>query len=922
MKKIKKGLSFVLVLIMILTILPMTRLKVNAMNLATFNEKVESFKITRYPNNSTYIDNPNGTGGYQCFGFANEIAKYIFGSYPTSYMGGYYVNSGWQISYGGSALDNLCVGDIVRYSFHSIFITGINGNTVYFCDANADGKNTVRYGCSISKSELRTKISNMLTHSGADTTGWVAHFQDGVSAVRGEMTTPTISLSRDYYHVGDMVNIYWAATSPDTDFYQYWLVIINTTTNRKYYSGDPDSFENPSKNYYSFCAEDAGTYKVDVYAVPYNDKDNREKVASKTFNVSDVSSETYADLGDDFYAVILNTACWKPITHVDDTCHIYLDKETNTVNQVWRFQRQSDGAYVISSCKDGKALEMYQGKTDSGNNISACGEFWGGNYQQWYLIPQGSGYIFLSKHFTDLNRVMDLRNGSISDGTAIQIYERNNTDAQIWSVYAGPEIQLKPTSIEVTGGTSSTATHFSWDRKYGVANYDLKIWKNNVDKNISPYLSKSHEGALCCNDDINLPAGTYEAYITVNNYYQSFESNYVKFTVIDDTAQKLPDGADPNDYEIVTEYRSRDKSTTTSASASLDGWTKYDAQVTGWTNWSAWQNNSVTASESREVKTQYINPTYKTVWHYSRDTGNGYSTYAIGYYGNPEYITLDYRLTAKGTIDGYTRYGSYGNYLADYWWNESSESVVDRAGYTQYSYRDAVYTHYFYKWSEWSEWSETMIVATDSKEVETRTVYRLKEAIDTNTPLIKIEAEKAVCGQRIKIPVIVKNTDLSTLEVNITYDSSKLKIVSVDEMPFNTHYANIKTPGKIHIIVADDVSFITDKIAVLTFDVIATDVCSTEISATVDEAYDSNDNFVNLTVFNKTIEIINVLSGDIDGNGKVNAADYAMLVNYVRCDIKMPSDEAFFSADINKDGTVDAFDAIMLDLYLNDVIDL
>lgn len=782
---------------------------------------------------------------------------------------------------------------------------------------------------------------------------------------RGEMTTPTISLSRDYYHVGDMVNIYWAATSPDTDFYQYWLVIINTTTNRKYYSGDPDSFENPSQNYYSFCAEDAGTYQVDVYAVPYNDKDNREKVASKTFNVSDVSSETYADLGNDFYAVIFNTACWKPITHVDNTCHVYLDKETNTVNQVWRFQRQNDGAYVISSCRDGKALEEYFGKTDSGNNVSVCSEFWGGNYQQWYLIPQGNGYVFLSKHFTNLNRVMDLRNGSISDGTAIQIYERNNTDAQIWSVYAGPEIQLKPTNLTVTAGTSSTATSFNWDTKYGVARYDLKIWENHVDKNISPYVTKSYEGAWSNSADIDLPAGTYEAYITVNNYYQSFESNYVKFTVIDDTAQKLPDGADPNDYEIVTEYRSRDKSTTTSASASLGGWIKYDTKITGWTDWSAWQNASITASESREVKTQYINPTYKTVWHYSRDTGNGYSTYAIGYYGNPEYITLDYRLTAKGTIDGYTRYGSYGTYLADYWWNESSESIVDRAGYTQYSYRDAVYTYYFYKWSEWSEWSETPIMATDSKEVEIRTVYRLKEDVGTNKPLVGdygyevISESPKTCvitgyngeGIDITIPNKIYGYTVTSIRYLAFVKCTSLKSVTIPDSVMSigngafrgcTSLTSITIPNSVtsigdgaffnctsleSITISDSVT----SIGVSTFlgcDSLESIIIPESVTTIRDDAftgcneltiYGYSDSYAQTYAQENDISF-NAL-GDANDDGIIDANDYAMVRSYVMC-VQHLTEEQLIAADYNRDGVVDAFDAIMLDLYLNDVIDL
>ncbi|MDE6021577.1 MAG: leucine-rich repeat protein, partial [Ruminococcus sp.] len=702
----------------------------------------------------------------------------------------------------------------------------------YFCDANADYENTVRYGCSISKSELRTKVSNMLTHSGADTTGWVAHFQDGIS---------------------------------------------------------------------------------------------------------NASSETYANIGDDFYAGIFNTACGKPITHVDNTCHVYLDKETNTVNQVWRFQRQSDGAYVISSCRDGKALEEYFGKTDSGNNVSVCSEFWGGNYQQWYLIPQGNGYVFLSKHFTNLNRVMDLNGGDSSDGTVIQVWERNNTDAQIWSVYAGPEIQLKPTNLTVTAGTSSAATSFKWDTKYGVARYDLKIWENHVDKNISPYVTKSYEGAWSNSADIDLPAGTYEAYITTNNYYQSFESNYVKFTVTDDTAQKLPDGADPNDYEIVTEYRSRDKSTTTSASASLDGWIKYDTKITGWTNWSAWQNNSITASESREVKTQYVNPTYKTVWHYSRDTGNGYSTYAIGYYGNPEYITLDYRLTAKGTIDGYTRYGSYGNYLTDYWWNESSESVVDRAGYTQYSYRDAVYMHYFYKWSEWSEWSETPIDTTENNDVEIRKVYRLKEHVGINKPLVGdysyevISESPKTCvitgyngeGTDITIPNKIYGYTVTSIRylafmkcTSLTSVTIPDSVTSIGNSAFRgcTSLTSITIPNSVTSI-GDGAFYGCTSLANITISNSVSDIGMSAFSGCDSlTIYGYNNSYVQTYAQENDIPF-NAL-GDANDDGIIDANDYAMVRSCAMCTQNM-TEEQKIAADYNRDGVVDAFDVIAIDVYIH-----
>ena len=201
---------------------------------------------------------------------------------------------------------------------------------------------------------------------------------------------------------------------------------------------------------------------------------------------------------------------------------------------------------------------------------------------------------------------------------------------------------------------------------------------------------------------------------------------YAKWVTWSSWSTSLASGITSDKYTIQskTQYSYRDKSTTTSSASSLSGWTKYDSKITSWTSWSAWQNTAVTASTTRQVETKTIAATYKTVWHYNRSTNGSYSTYALGYYSKNEYITLDYRLTAKGTVDGRTRYGTYGSYLKDYWWNESSSQQVVTAAYNQYRYRDAVYTYYYYKWSAYTDWSDTKYTATSTREVKTRTVYR------------------------------------------------------------------------------------------------------------------------------------------------------------------------------------------------------
>ena len=204
-----------------------------------------------------------------------------------------------------------------------------------------------------------------------------------------------------------------------------------------------------------------------------------------------------------------------------------------------------------------------------------------------------------------------------------------------------------------------------------------------------------------------------------------------------DWSEKAP----PQGGDLITEsknqYRFRDKQTETSASATMNGWTLYDYNVTGWNAWSAWQNSSVAETyngknqKTREVQTQTIAAQYKTVWKYERwvsSDGKASANYNIA--GRTyQSITLDYRLSNKGgSPPRYGTYvGTYGTYLQDWWWNEKSQQLQTAAAYTQWHYRDAITTYDFYKWTDWSDWLDgTAPMATADKEVEKRTVHRFK----------------------------------------------------------------------------------------------------------------------------------------------------------------------------------------------------
>ncbi len=174
----------------------------SGMSIDAFNSILQTFKDTVYGHGVKYQNNDSGSLGYQCFGYANYLARYIFGNFPAADESGVGVRSGWTITHGGAAVDNLQPGDVVRYWGHSIFITQISGNDVYYTDCNSDGNDTriVKWNQHVSKSTLKSKVSDNLKNPSSITgkyyTGWVAHYNNGVNG--GSPSTPSYNKNTNY----------------------------------------------------------------------------------------------------------------------------------------------------------------------------------------------------------------------------------------------------------------------------------------------------------------------------------------------------------------------------------------------------------------------------------------------------------------------------------------------------------------------------------------------------------------------------------------------------------------------------------------------------------------------------------------------------------------------------------------------------
>lgn len=191
------------------------------------------------------------------------------------------------------------------------------------------------------------------------------------------------------------------------------------------------------------------------------------------------------------------------------------------------------------------------------------------------------------------------------------------------------------------------------------------------------------------------------------------------------------------DVEKKTQYRYRGKETTSSTAYPLDDWTMVnsDSYYTDWGDWSGWSASAVSESDTRQVETKWVEPTYRTLYNYNRYNEYNYATAgrrgwngpAVGWWGGhycqyyEEHGWTASPLAYTGSDSGYNIYEKV-------WYNEWTTQEQVTAGYTEYRYRDRslITTYYYERWEAWSDWSSSAVSSSSDRQVETRTVYRYR----------------------------------------------------------------------------------------------------------------------------------------------------------------------------------------------------
>ena len=169
-----------------------------------------------------------------------------------------------------------------------------------------------------------------------------------------------------------------------------------------------------------------------------------------------ITDGKYLDIGDDFYASLLIYKNWLNVTNVDGSISVQ-KSENASARQIWFFDRQSDGSYLIKNCADGSYLDS----CSPNGGLAQSKKYSGSNTQKWYIFGRWSGeYYFKPK---SVNIVLDV-NGNITAGDKVQVCDLNYSDSQKFAIYKldsyilPSKVNLNSNSATIEVGTTKSLT--------------------------------------------------------------------------------------------------------------------------------------------------------------------------------------------------------------------------------------------------------------------------------------------------------------------------------------------------------------------------------------------------------------------------------------------------------------------------------
>ena len=342
-------------------------------------------------------------------------------------------------------------------------------------------------------------------------------FLDGIATDARKVTVSGWAYDQDDFNRAVEIHVYIGTTCIGTGVANQYRPDVNT-----------DWIHHGAGEYHGYeiiCnvpSNLTGSQIIDVYAIDA-ESTHHPKLEN---GIGAVDVPDYVDIGTNFTALIIHAESSKMIEsdiNNSEIPHVRINEETGLANQLWYFERQDDGSYKISSCYDGTFLDVRNALYASGTPIQTCHDT-GTDAQKWYIAEYNGGYGFISKLS---NMAMDLPYNNMESSTALQMHERNQSSAQTWSIVRNENTELKGPKLTVHAGDDKTKTTFSWTAVYGAKEYALYIHKNQIG---SGELI-AHKAGSATGVELDLPVGTYHAYVDSEHAYDYQMGNVVTFTI-------------------------------------------------------------------------------------------------------------------------------------------------------------------------------------------------------------------------------------------------------------------------------------------------------------------------------------------------------------------------------------------------------
>ena len=511
----------------------------------------------------------------------------------------------WKPSYSYNGYSTSSLG-------HVGIITSVSGSSFYAVNQNYNNQSY----CTENKFPIQVLACAIRPDFPTDTVeeGWVDigtnFYAKIINTSSGKMLTNSNDDVRTYSENGDSTQI-WKFHRLDDG--SYWIINISNGKALDVYDASSASGTNVqtweahhgdaqrwfiygSQGNYSLRPACAPSCRLDVQDGFQGENGNiwiyeKNDSGAQKFEIQKTGEGTIQakNVGEDFYAYIINTAAWKHLTN--DGNNVTMRNETGKAEQIWHFQRQSDNSYKITSCLDGNNLDVYGAGTTDGTNLWV---YWdnGNNAQRWYIYGESGAYYFRARCG---ELVIDIPGGSTADGENVQMWTYSGGTAQkfqIWGVTMCNGVSLdcssktllgKGNTLQLTGTVSPSDALYKWlswsSSNTDVATVDANGLVTAVGEGSATITARTQDGSnvsATCQVTVAEPP----SYTSINTDKKVYSlSDTVKIIV---NAEHVAGGAVGIDKIGVGRVITEDTGMTYSIEASKLGAGKYSAYFTLW----------------------------------------------------------------------------------------------------------------------------------------------------------------------------------------------------------------------------------------------------------------------------------------------------------------------------------------------------